>query len=99
MDQSIRLELIPGSNREMLVGINGEVSLDSRIIAAVSAQKRLFPYVVELVAINQYCKDEPGYVHNYNEPAGHGLRELMAVLRNELVDAINQCARPGEVVE
>lgn len=50
---SIFLELVEGSNREVLRGITDEHRLDERIIGAVAGNRRLFMPVVRAMAVNR----------------------------------------------
>ena len=93
----IQLKRDPTCGLECVVGIGDEVIPDDRIIAAVAAHGRLFPYVVMHLAINQHRKEFPDYVHNHDAPAGPDLQEIMRGIRDDLVIGIN--ALPQEVVE
>lgn len=50
-EEEIRLEKSPDqSGKDVLIGLNGDVTITDRITRAVEASGRLFPYVVEHIA-------------------------------------------------
>ncbi len=93
----IYLELSPVTGREHLKGIGNELIPDDRILSAVSAHGRLFPHVVMHLALNQYNKDNPEYVHNFTQPANTALLEIMRGVRDDLVIGLSLGTQ--EVVE
>jgi hypothetical protein len=92
----IRLQPIAGTNREELIGLNGDLVPDDRIIAAVNAHRRLFPHVVKHLALNQYRKDNPNYVHRADTPLSQDMLHIMSSVRDELLGGM---VDPSEVVE
>lgn len=102
MDRSeIQLELDPTTRQERLVGLNGEMVPDSRILIAVAANRRLFPHVVKHLALNQYTAKNPEYVHNDSIPPSQEMLDIMRDIRDGLIDGGSdfRCAETTGMVE
>jgi hypothetical protein len=87
--ESIRLE--PPSEAggcEKLAGMNGETSVDDRILMAVASHRRLFPYVVKHLAENRMLKDDQAYVRPADLPPSRELIGIMGEIRDELIEGM-----------
>lgn len=97
MNGLITLERDPARpSKERLVGINGQTTIDARVIASVRADRRLFPHVVGHMAENIIRLGDPGFSHNPDEPARGPMLEVMGSLRNELKSRIDAPPSPEE---
>ncbi|MDB5169299.1 MAG: hypothetical protein JWO41_655 [Candidatus Saccharibacteria bacterium] len=99
MKTSIHLELDPRTRSERLVGVSDEQQVDERIAHAVVNQRRLFAPLVRHLAGNQYRDINPEYQERTDTPPPKDLLQLMGVVRDELLVAVEQCTPPLEVIE
>lgn len=84
-EQEIHLRLNEKTRREELVGLGDELIPDDRIIEAVANHRRIFPYVVRHLALNQYRKENPEYTPSHDVPPCSGLLGIMGQVRDDLL--------------
>lgn len=84
--QKLELVRLPEDpSREIMVGIDGEISVTDNIANAVERSERLFPYVVHHIAKNRMQSDEEFYASSHSKPIQEQMREVR--------DELNVCLR------
>jgi hypothetical protein len=97
--EEIRLEYNPDTRREYLVGIGDELVPDDRILKAVATHKRIFPYVVKQLAVNQYLKEDPTYVDHRHIPPPRRVLDIMGDIRDELLIGVSSQSAESRTIQ